>query len=673
MGFTSWLQNARSASPSGFAKRNRGRSLYSRAPARSRPRPELLEDRTLLSSLSFSVPAQYSVAQGAESVAVADFNGDHKSDLVVATNGASTVSVLRGNGDGTFGAAQNFGAGGVPESVVVGDLNGDGQTDLVVTATSTLSVAVLLGNGDGTFQTAKVYAVGSDPEQLALGDFNGDGKTDVVVGNILNEQNDVSVLLGNGDGTLQAAQNFPVGNAVESLAVGDFNADGKSDVIVSIGSTVSELLGNGDGTFQTERNIGSALPDSALGVTVGDLNGDGKPDVAVANPIGKSVSVLLNNGDGTFQTAQDYGVGSSPVAVAIGDFDGDGKPDLATASNVAPGSVSVVLGNGDGTFQAAQNFAGGSSPGSLAAGDFNGDGRLDLAVTNQGTTVSVLLNAIELAAAAVTLSSIAGAPSSNPVATFTNAYPSVSGVSYSATIDWGDGSVSPGTVTGSGILTVSGSHTYADPGQDAITVVIAGNSRFPATATVHSTATVVALGQSVQNGLTGNIGFWHSKNGQTLINGFNGGSSSTALSSWLAATFPNLYGAGAGANNLNGQTNTLVAAFYKTQFALPGSNVEAQVLATALNVYATTLSLGGTSGQAYGFTVSANGLGADSFNVGADGAAFGVAKKTTRNVLELLKAVDHQTVLGVLYDGDPTLQKLANHLFHVLNEAGTIS
>ncbi len=116
-----------------------------------------------------------------------------------------------------------------------------------------------------------------------------------------------------------------------------------------------------------------------------------------------------------------------------------------------------------------------------------------------------------------------------------------------------------------------------------------------------------------------------------------------------------------------------MAAFYKTQFALPGSNVEAQVLATALNVYATTLSLGGTIGQAYGFTVSADGLGADSFNVGAAGAAFGVAKKTTLNVYELLKAVDRQTVLGVLYNGDPTLQKKANHLLHLLNNAGSIS
>ncbi len=105
------------------------------------------------------------------------------------------------------------------------------------------------------------------------------------------------------------------------------------------------------------------------------------------------------------------------------------------------------------------------------------------------------------------------------------------------------------------------------------------------------------------------------------------GSNSTALSGWLATAFPNLYGAGAGSNDLAGQPNFEVAAFFKTQFSLPGSNVEAQVLATALNVYATTLSLGGTTGQAYGFTVSVDGLGADSFNVGADGAAFGVAKK----------------------------------------------
>ena len=146
----------------------------------------------------------------------------------------------------------------------------------------------------------------------------------------------------------------------------------------------------------------------------------------------------------------------------------------------------------------------------------------------------------------------------------------------------------------------------------------------------------------------------------------------TALSCWLAATFPNLYGTAAGANNLTGMTNAQMAAFYLTQFDLSGPKVEAQVLAVALDVYATTACLGGSAGTAYGFTVSATGLGARSFNVGSDGAAFGVANNTSRNVYELLKAVDQQSAFGSLYNGDTALQKEANGLFDALNKAGAI-
>src|SRR5262249_19670554 len=159
--------------------------------------------------------------------------------------------------------------------------------------------------------------------------------------------------------------------------------------------------------------------------------------------------------------------------------------------------------------------------------------------------------------------------------------------------------------------------------------------------------------------------FWHNKNGQKLIVGFNGGSDSTALSSWLAANFANLYG-WYSPNNLIGATNDQVAAFYQSLFSQPGSALECQVLATALSVYATTQSLGGNIGQTYGFTVSANGLGAYSFNVGADGAAFAVANNTTRNVYELLKAVNDQAVFGALYSGDKTLRNEATDLFDAL-------
>src|SRR5262249_30694665 len=163
-------------------------------------------------------------------------------------------------------------------------------------------------------------------------------------------------------------------------------------------------------------------------------------------------------------------------------------------------------------------------------------------------------------------------------------------------------------------------------------------------------------------------GFWHNNNGQALIDNFHGGKTATALASWLKATFPNLYG------SLALATNADVAAYYQTLFAMPSSG-QAQVLATALNVYATTLSLGGTAAQAYGFSVSATGLGARSYNVGMDGAAFGVTNNTTLNVYQLLLAVNKKAVNGVLYSGDPlhaTLQAQCADLLGALNPARPI-
>jgi hypothetical protein len=405
-------------------------------------------------------------------------------------------------------------------------------------------------------------------------------------------------------------------------------------------------------------------------VAVGDFNGDGRLDLAVAN--GSFASVLLGNGDGTFQAAQVVQPGIVATSVAVGDFNNDGRLDLALAGNFGTTTVSVLPGNGDGTFQSPQDFSIGSPASALAVADVNGDGRPDLVAANwEVGTVSVLLNELPLSAAAVNFGAIAGAPDNGPVATFTNPYPSADATSYTATIDWGDGNVSSGTITGSGTLTVSGSHTYAEPGSDAITVTIQGQVGFPATATVYPTATVTSLGQAVQDGLTGGIGFWNNNNGQRLIDSFNGGAASTALSGWLATNFGNLYGAGAGANNLTGFSNAQVAAFFQSQFALPGS-LEAQVLATALNVYATTLSLGGTVGQAYGFSVSADGLGAYTFNVGSDGAAFGAANNATGNVYALLQGVNDQAVLGVLYGGDKALRNEASDLLGALMKAGSI-
>jgi hypothetical protein len=287
---------------------------------------------------------------------------------------------------------------------------------------------------------------------------------------------------------------------------------------------------------------------------------------------------------------------------------------------------------------------------------------------------TLTVNPAALSASGVSFSATAGAPFSGAVATFSNPDPFGDASSYTALIAWGDGSTSAGVVSGTGgTLTVSGSHTYADAVNRTINVTIRHVLGNTTTATTTGTATVTSLGQGMQQGLTGGIGFWQNKNGQALIKGFNGGPSATALSAWLAATFPNLYGATAGSNNLTGSTNAQVAAFYLAQFSLGGTQVQAQVLATALNVYATTSSLGGSAGAAYGFTVSPTGLGARSYNVSSDGAAFGAANNTTLNVYQLLRAVNKKAVNGVLYDGDATLQARAADLFDALNKAGGIT
>jgi hypothetical protein len=164
-----------------------------------------------------------------------------------------------------------------------------------------------------------------------------------------------------------------------------------------------------------------------------------------------------------------------------------------------------------------------------------------------------------------------------------------------------------------------------------------------------------------------------------LIDSFNGGKNATALATWLATMFPNLYGVNAGSNNLlNYQntgkvaTNAQVAAYFQSLFNLGGTQVQAQTLAVALNIYATTSSLGGSAGTTYGFTVTDWGLGAYSYNVGSDGAAFGVPNNSTRNVFGLLLAVNNKAVNGVLYNGNATLQSEAADLFNKLNKAGSI-
>src|SRR5579871_6595441 len=360
-------------------------------------RVEALENRTLL---SFLPPVSYPVGAFPSSGAMGDFNGDRHLDLAVANEGFSegripgSVSVLLGDGDGTLQTAQSYAVGSDPVSVAVGDFNGDGHLDIVVAnhgtypSYSDTGVSVLLGNGDGTFQAAQDNAVSSGASYVAVADFDGDGKLDLALTSFY-PVDMVNILLGNGDGTFHTGQSYPVGAFPSSVAVGDFNGDRHLDLAVANYSsgTVSVLPGNGDGTFQTTQDY--AVGGNVLSVVVGDFDGDGHFDLAVANKgvsdygIPGNVSVLLGNGDGIFRAPQSYTAGFGSDSVAVGDFDGDGHLDLVVANGYSPDStVSILLGNGDGTFGAARSFAAGYGPSSVAVGDFNADGFPDLAVAD---------------------------------------------------------------------------------------------------------------------------------------------------------------------------------------------------------------------------------------------------------------------------------------------------
>lgn len=433
-----------------------------------------------------------------------------------------------------------------------------------------------------------------------------------------------------------------------------------SALAVSVTSAFGEPVQGGKVTFTSP---GSGASANFSGGSMATLSAVGQA----------SVSVNSNGSAGSYGVTA-AAAGASPVGFSL--TNDKGTPVLTWANPAAIRYGTALSGT--------QLNAGSSVPGtfaySQAAGAILTPGNQTLSVTftpadtadytTATKSVTLRVTPAMLSASGVNFSATAGAPFSGVVATFTNADPFGSAASYTALISWGDGSTSAGVITGTGTLTVTGSHTYADPVNETVHVTISHNLGYTTTATTTAAATVTSLGQGVQNGQAAGIGFWHNGNGQALIDRFNGGPNSTALANWLATSFPNLYGAGAGSNDLTGKNNAQVAAFYLTQFDLHGPKVEAQVLAASLNVYATTLSLGGTAGAAYGFSVSATGLGARSFNVGDDGAAFGVANGTSLNVYELLRAVNQRAVHGVLYNGDAALRQEAADLFDALNSAG---
>ena len=462
---------------------------------------------------TFAAPVKYAVGKTPEGVAVADMNGDNKPDLIVANNGDNSLTVLINQGDGTFVAQAAFPLPAAPVSITAGDFNNDTKNDVALVAGTNVyvysglgtgsfnpasaqlaagtfpgviaaghfrnsteldlavvdvfpdssGVAILLNNGTGTFANAVLYDVGASPgisgntpNSLAIGDLTGDGIMDLAVADDQFGNNEVSVLLGNGDGTFGhltewVADEQPtalvigqfVGDAHADLAVvnqasndvsflagngdgtfaapptvahitspgpvvtGDFNGDTHQDVIVGntfslTGTILTMLAGNGDGTFQPLTTISNTITNPTTGqakaLAAAFMNNDNSLDLVMLDSNNK-LDVFFNNGSGVFATPVAYPAGSSPVGIAVGDFNGDNKPDVAIidagATSNDDGSAMIYLNDGTGALTLSSQAPDiGLTPSSVTAADLDGDSKSDLIVANNGSTntVSVLIS-----------------------------------------------------------------------------------------------------------------------------------------------------------------------------------------------------------------------------------------------------------------------------------------
>lgn len=315
-----------------------------------------------------------------------DLNGDGILDMATpnASFSEGTMSVLIGNGDGTFKAPVTYTTGIFAAAITSGDFNNDGVVDLAVTSQYNSDsgpgfVSVYLGNGDGTFKQPIAVNMSGYPVSTVVADYNRDGILDIASLQFIPGQ--ISIAFGNGDGTFQEPVNYAVNAGFGSeyyIAAGDFNGDGATDLVEANAgdNNLGLFLNNGDGTFGSQITVNTPNPEW---ITVADLNSDGKQDLLVSNYGNQTLGVLLGNGDSTFKTEVDYPLNGYAASLALADMDGDGKLDVAAGFYYPQIGVGILKGNGDGTFGAETDYATNQGHGfAVSLGDLNGDGAPDL-------------------------------------------------------------------------------------------------------------------------------------------------------------------------------------------------------------------------------------------------------------------------------------------------------
>ena len=325
--------------------------------------------------------------------AIADVNGDGMPDVVVSDWSTATIAVMLGHGDGTFTPGPSFGSISLPGPLAVADFNGDGHPDIAVASSDSAStsnvVAVYFGDGTGHFSGGTTTTVGSVYWSITPAEMNLDGKMDLIVGGYPG----IQILLGDGKGGFTAKWLTSDG---QTVAIGDFNHDGKPDLAIAAGGThewyVEVDFGNGNGTFTGSARY--AVGYNSGSIVAVDIDGDGNVDLLAAGTLGSAVTVLRGRADGTFYLAELFVSGPGTWKIVTGDFDRDGSIDFVTLDYNADEvwAMSFVRGNGDGTFKTYRGFHTGSVvpvgwPGLSATGgvvaDMNNDSKPDVVVIQQ--------------------------------------------------------------------------------------------------------------------------------------------------------------------------------------------------------------------------------------------------------------------------------------------------
>ncbi|MCK5559947.1 MAG: VCBS repeat-containing protein [Thermoplasmata archaeon] len=347
---------------------------------------------------SFTTRVDYTVGDGPHDLFLADLNGDGNDDIVTANYYSGSVSVLLNDGDGGFADKVDYSIDADPRSLLLADIGEDDSSDLdIITANyQEDTVTILTNNGNGVFSIEANYTVGKGPFEIFLADIGEDSDNDLDIITANADENKISILKNNGDGTFTAGKRYRTGNEPKGIFLADLNGDGYRDIVTNNWAdyTVSVLINYGNATFK--KNVTYPVGGGPRSIFITDLDGDTDEDIITANQFDNNVTVLLNRGNGTYAAGVNYAVGYGPLSVYAADIDKDDDMDIVTA-NLIEDTVSILINNGDGTFSPQLERSVGDGPYSVFLADIDEYPDNDMNIitaNNNADSVTILISNI---------------------------------------------------------------------------------------------------------------------------------------------------------------------------------------------------------------------------------------------------------------------------------------